>query len=320
MQTEDGRTVRVPQNQSIATYDWAGDGRAVTFNRPSGAPALVGARIAVLPDLDLLERDNPEIRSLLTVVYFDLNGNPTQIEDDAVEAAVYLDAVAVKNAAIRIPMYTRFYDVNNVLISADKCTYSSTDAKVASVAASGGVATVTVPKGANGVCEIVGSGSFKHSYYVYTGDYFNQKLVTETVKVEGNVAIYVRDYTPRMQSTVITLNSWYEAGVSVPLLPAYSTVPLASGGNAVSSGNAASSGNASQSMNNPGSDQSFILDAKLIDDPNFIAEYFYGVLTIKAADMDEDGEPDSVKNGTYKNRPLTVTVRTPLYDTAGTVI
>ena len=178
------------------------------------------------------------------IVMLDANGAITENPEEAAKYRVYLSKDDVKNRAFPITVTPVVTDTNGnpMYVSKTSLKWATTDKRVAAVSANeDGSATVTVPAKTDGACVITA-------------------VSADLAKIEGTLEIFVRDYTPRLESASLTVNSNLLAGVSTGLISSY--------------------GNEIESV--------------AFTDPAapFTCEYADGILTIIPKDV--------LKNGTYK--------------------
>ncbi len=182
---------------AISGYDWEGGGRY----------RLVVYRLPLPEDVELpLLRLSPTSDIFTEVRMLNADGLPTGDVLEAERIAVYVDRDLLEDDAYDFMIIPEAYrsDGQPAVINNKTLKYSSTDTKIATVKAyEDGSAVVTVKKKANGACTISGTAT------------------VDGRKLENSISVYIRDYTPRLQSTSITVNSWKTGGVSVPMVAGY---------------------------------------------------------------------------------------------------
>ena len=192
----------------------------------------------------------PKAKSGMEIIALDKYGEETDDPAKIVSYVVYLDASRAANSAYSFDLDYRYIDINGreSVFMQRALTYATTDKKVAAVKANADdTATVTIPAKCSGAATITATA--------------------KSLGLEASIAVYVREYSPRIETTSVTVNSWYTGGTRVRMAAGY--------GNAIVSA--------------------------AIDSDKFEASWADGFLTVRAK-----GE---LKNGTYKNIPLTVNTR-----------
>ena len=209
-----GLTFSIPESQwSIATVDEntglisagskAGTATvtAAITGDPLGRKVSMNVKVIALQTADLQLMPNAEASSA-SFVMLDESGAVT--DDPAAAVELYVDKAALSGGnTLRIDPFARAIDSSGEYVDLVKpaVKWSTTDSRIATVAAnSDGYATVTLKT--DGACTIT----------AVTSDY---------AKITHSLTIHVRDYTPRLGSTGLTLNSNLETGVSTPLLESY---------------------------------------------------------------------------------------------------
>ena len=141
--------------------------------------------------------DNPDWIHML-----DASGERTDDPTQAVKYRVYLDKNDILTGKATFQVKPVVIDTNGNPATAT-LKWASTDSRVAAVTANkDGTVTVTIPAKTDGACVITATS-------------------TDLAKVEGLLEVFVRDYTPRLESSTLTLNSNLFAGVSTGLIPGY---------------------------------------------------------------------------------------------------
>jgi len=122
-------------------------------------------------------------------------------EADGEEQTVYLDKRDLRTAYT----FTVQPEAVNVLggKSQTGLKWTTTDSRIATVKANAdGSATVTVKANTDGICII-------------------NAVTTDYAKVESDLTVVVQDFAPRLESTSLTMNTYLENGISVPMLESY---------------------------------------------------------------------------------------------------
>ncbi|MBR6114350.1 MAG: InlB B-repeat-containing protein, partial [Oscillospiraceae bacterium] len=208
------------------------------------------SRVAPVPRLILV----PVAKDGMEVYALDKNGEI--VADPEADAAYVVSYIIYMDASMVTGKTTLPFDVYYQVVNEDgsstplskkQITYTTNDKRIATVKANNdGTAVVTVKAKASGAATITAA--------------------VKSLGLEGSLAIHVRDYAPRIETTAVTVNSWYKYGTNLRLIPSY--------------------------------ENAILDDGVTIDSTEFTAEYADGILNIKAV-----GEPN---NGTYKNVRLTV--------------
>jgi len=164
--------------------------------------------IAEAFDTDQLVTTLPLPRLVLAPVgvtpqWMSLNGNPTDNASNALSCEVRLDKAA-EVQSFGLAYQALISDGNEVSLTNKQIKYTSTDTRIATVKVNpDGTAIVTIKANADGACTITATATL------------------DGQKVEGSIAVYVREYTPRLESTSVTVNSWCYYYEVVRVIPGY---------------------------------------------------------------------------------------------------
>lgn len=172
---------------------------AAVKNDPLGRSVTVQVKIIPAQTASILPIPAAEIPGQIVMV--DAAGEITGDSAQAVKYRVYLDKTDAAFSFIVSPAATDT-NGNDMYLTASSLNWASSDTRVAAVEANADGVTVTVPANTDGACVITATS-------------------TDLAKVEGVLEIFVRDYTPRLESSNLTVNSHLLAGVSTGLTPSY---------------------------------------------------------------------------------------------------
>lgn len=141
------------------------------------------------------------------IIMLDAEGNETRDEALAVQYAVYVNKADVPATGYKFSVAAESVNTlgekSNPIMGTNQVKWATTDSRVATVSMNGdGSATVTVKAKTDGACSITATS-------------------TDLVKVQGELTVHVRDYTPRLESTSLTLNDNLTSGVSTDLAVPY---------------------------------------------------------------------------------------------------
>lgn len=205
----------IPENQQeMATVDENG---IVTAGSKAGTVTITASikddpmnrrttvKVKVIPALTDSIFLIAEEASPAEIVMLDAIGEVTTDPEQAVRYRVYLDKEQVQSGTFKFTITANAINSigKSMTLTKSSMKWASTDSRIAAVAANAdGTATVTIKAKADGACVITATS-------------------TDLAKVEGLLEIFVRDYSPRLESASMTLNSNVTAGVSVGLTPSY---------------------------------------------------------------------------------------------------
>ena len=146
----------------------------------------------------------PKAKSGMEIIALDKYGEETDDPAKIVSYVVYLDASRAANSAYSFDLDYRYIDIQGreSVFMQKTLTYATTDKKVAAVKANADdTATVTIPAKGSGAATVTATA--------------------KSLDLEAGIAIYVREYSPRIESTTITLNPAKNDGVSVRMTAGY---------------------------------------------------------------------------------------------------
>lgn len=160
--------------------------------------------IKVIPDLMLAE-----------VMGVDYNGNICAPGEDAKSYAIFVDKVPAGTPAAQLPSFV----VRLEVMGADgelmykepgeikgKHTWASTGTNIATVKENAdGTATITIKANVDGACTITAT-------------------TKDATKEQGHIAVYVRDYAPRLEAASLTIDSQKTGEVSLGVVESYDAV------------------------------------------------------------------------------------------------
>lgn len=176
---------------------------ATTKNDPKARKVIVNVKIIPAQTESILLTATAENSDWIHLL--DANGERTDDPTQAVKYRVYLDQndVLTGKATFQIKPVVTDTNGNPATLTKSSLKWTSTDTRVASVVSNtDGSATVTIPAKTDGACVITAAS-------------------TDLAKVESLLEVFVRDYTPRLENSKLTLNSNLTAGVSTGLTPGY---------------------------------------------------------------------------------------------------
>ena len=176
---------------------------ATTKNDPKARKVIVNVKIIPAQTATILLTATAENSDWIHLL--DANGERTDDPTQAVKYRVYLDQndVLTGKATFQIKPVVTDTNGNPATLTKSSLKWTSTDTRVASVVSNtDGSATVTIPAKTDGACVITAAS-------------------TDLAKVESLLEVFVRDYTPRLENSKLTLNSNLTAGVSTGLTPGY---------------------------------------------------------------------------------------------------
>lgn len=205
-------------NEEVADVEYGADGNvritavsegtaAITAKLdgdPLGRKAEVQVKV-IAPQTETVVL-RPEADDTAQLEMLDANGSVTENADEAAKFVLYLDKEDVASGAYRFVILPSAMNSlgESLALTGSSFKWATSNKKVATVKAGpDGSAEVTVLKGTSGACVITA-------------------VSTDLAKVEQELTIHVRDYTPRLESASFTLNSkLLDASAATGLVESY---------------------------------------------------------------------------------------------------
>ncbi len=157
------------------------------------------------PAADILLRPRPDGAVPYELVMYDAQGETTEDAASAARYALLFDKsdLGTGKTPYTFAVEPTVLDALGEVIAQPVLSYATSDAGLAAVSVKNGTVTVTVQRGAAalGACTVTGT--------------------SKASGAEGSLAIYIRDYAPRLGAGQLTLNPRQTGGASAPLLASY---------------------------------------------------------------------------------------------------